>query len=235
MTLCNTPDFMPQPIIVVMAKAPRAGEVKTRLVPPLNNCQAASLAACFVRDTVLKALRIVEDVKIAFAPTDGRTDLEAILPSGLLWLEQHGHDLGERLESVAAHVSSLGFRPFIILGADSPTLPSIFIKAALEALQYGHAEISLGPTTDGGYYLVGLNRAAPGLFQNIDWSSPRVYQQTAANAAAMNLRLHSCPMYYDVDTPPDLYRLRDEITSEEMRKRAPGTYQWFMNHALPSS
>ena len=223
---------MPRPIIVVMAKAPRAGQVKTRLVPPLTNDDAASLAACFVQDTVLNALQIVEDVMIAYAPSDARPDLEAILPSGLRWFAQNGHDLGERLESVAAYVSSIGFRPFIILGADSPTLPSDFIREALAALAYGQADISLGPTIDGGYYLVGLNTAAPGLFHHVDWSSPSVYQQTATNAAAMDLRLYTAPIAYDVDTPADLYRLRDEFTGEATRKRAPKTYQWFINRAF---
>ena len=225
---------MPRPIIVVMAKAPRSGDVKTRLVPPLTNDEAALLAACFVQDTVLNARQIVEDVMVAYAPSDARTDLEPILPSGLLWFAQNGSYLGERLESVAACVSNLGFRPFIILGADSPTLPPVFISEALENLAGGLVDISLGPTEDGGYYLVGLNSAAPGLFQNIEWSSPQTYQQTAANAAAMNLRLHTAPMFYDIDTSSDLYRLRDELAGVRGSKGAPNTRQWFIDHSFPS-
>src|SRR5437660_9973021 len=96
------------PICVVMVKAPRVREVKTRLVPPLSEIDAASLAACFAQDTVINAQRVVRNVLVAYAPADARTDLEAILPSDLLWFEQDGADLGERLDSVAEHVSSLG-------------------------------------------------------------------------------------------------------------------------------
>ncbi|MFN2513850.1 MAG: TIGR04282 family arsenosugar biosynthesis glycosyltransferase [Pyrinomonadaceae bacterium] len=219
-----------------MAKAPRAGDVKTRLVPPLTEAEAADLAACFVRDTVLNVQQIVEDVMVAYAPADARADLEITLPSGLLWFEQNGRNLSERLDSVAIHVSCLGFRPFIILGADSPTLPTAFIEEAFETLACGRFEISLGPTVDGGYYLVGLNSAVPGLFQNIDWSTPVAYKQTVVNAAGLNLRLHALPMWYDIDTPADLYRLGDEMCfhDEVTRQRAPNTYRWFIDHPLPS-
>jgi len=228
---------MPHPLIVVMAKAPRAGDVKTRLVPPLTKQQAATLAACFLRDTVLNAKQLIDDVMIAYFPSNARTDLEAIFPSGVLWSEQQGWTLGERLEAVATHVSGLGFRPFIIMGADSPTLPVTFIEEALNALRYGQADVSLGPTEDGGYYLVGLNAAVSGLFKNINWSTPFAYKQTVANAAALNLRLHASPTWYDIDTPTDLSRLRNEIFcgDEIAHKRAPNTYHWFTDHASASS
>ena len=228
---------MPHPLIVVMAKAPRADDVKIRLIPPLTKQQAATLAACFIRDTVLNAKQLVDDVMIAYFPSNARTDLEAIFPSGVLWFEQQGSNLGERLESVATHVSGLGFRPFIIMGSDSPTLPVALLEEALEALLYGRADVSLGPTEDGGYYLVGLNVIVTGLFKNINWSTPFAYGQTVANAASLNLRLHASPTWYDIDTPTDLSRLRDEIFcgDEIARKRAPNTYRWFMDHALSSS
>lgn len=135
---------MPQPIVIVMVKAPRAGEVKTRLVPPLSESEAASLAACFAQDTVLNAQHVVSNVLVAYAPSDARVDLEAILPSDLLWCEQAGVNLGERLDSVAEHVFSLGFSPFVILGADSPTLPAVLIQEALNVLASADADITLG-------------------------------------------------------------------------------------------
>lgn len=228
---------MPRPIVVVMAKAPRAGHVKTRLVPPLTYSQAAALAACFIRDTVLNVRQIVDTLMIAYAPANARQDLEPILPSNLLWFEQRGDDLGERLDSVANHLSILGYGPFVILGADSPTLPATFIEQALEVLASGQADVTLGPTTDGGYYLVGMNSAIAGLFRNIDWSTPFAYEQTVANANALNLRLHTLPMWYDVDTPDDLYLLREQMSADDptLMKRAPNTYRWFSANALPPS
>ena len=140
---------MPQPMIIVMVKAPRAGKVKTRLVPPLSESDAASLAACFAQDTVLNAQHVVHDVLVAYTPSGGRDALAPILPSDLRWFEQDGDNLGERLDSVAKHVFSLGFSPFVILGADSPTLPTGFIQEALNVLASGEADISLGPSDDG--------------------------------------------------------------------------------------
>ncbi len=222
---------MSQPIVIVMVKAPRAGEVKTRLVPPLSESEAASLAACFARDTVLNAQHVVSSVLVAYAPSDARADLEAILPSDLLWYEQVGDNLGERLDSVIEHAFSHEFAPLIVLGADSPTLPIRFLQEALNVLASGEADISLGPTEDGDYYLVGLHRPVPTLFHNIDWSTPYAFEQTAANADRLNLRLQTLPYWYDVDTPPDLKRLHDEMhSSEESRSRAPNTYRWLVDH-----
>lgn len=228
---------MPRPIVVVMAKAPRAGHVKTRLAPPLTYSQAATLAGCFIRDTVLNVRQIVDNLMIAYAPANARQDLELLLSSNLLWFEQRGDDLGQRLDSVANHLSILGYGPFVILGADSPTLPATFIEQALEVLASGQADVTLGPTTDGGYYLVGMNGAIAGLFRNIDWSTPFVYEQTVANATALNLRLHTLPMWYDVDTPADLFLLCEQMSSDDpiLLNRAPNTYRWFKTHALPPS
>ncbi|HEY2971600.1 MAG TPA: TIGR04282 family arsenosugar biosynthesis glycosyltransferase [Pyrinomonadaceae bacterium] len=224
---------MPQPIVIVMVKAPRPGEVKTRLVPPLSESDAASLAACFARDTILNAKRTVKDVLVAYTPTEARSDLEAILPSDLHWSAQAGDNLGQRLDSVAEHAFSLGFSPLVILGAESPTLPTSFIRETVNLLTAREANVCLGPTEDGGYYLVGLRNPVQGLFQNIDWSTPSAYEQTAANAAKLGLRLHPLPSWYDIDTPADLTHLHDEMySSEEVRLRAPNTYRWLLDRAL---
>ncbi len=219
---------MPRPAVIIMVKAPRAGEVKTRLMPPLSGAQAASLAACFARDVLAKAASVVPDIIVAYAPADGRTLLETIFShAGLTWIEQRGADLGARLSAVVARASARGFSPLIIVGTDSPTLPSSFIETARDALASGETDITLGPTDDGGYYLVGLARPVAGIFHNVAWSTPRAYQQTAANAARLNLKLLRLPDWYDVDTPPDLLRLREEIFNDPAaRRRAPATYRW---------
>ncbi|MCA1636693.1 MAG: glycosyltransferase, partial [Acidobacteria bacterium] len=194
--------------------------------------EAAALAACFARDMVTGVRRIVPNVIVAYAPPDGRAALEAILINeNLLWLEQRDEDLGARLEAVTAHAASLGFAPIIVVGSDSPTLPASSIESAINSLSAGESDLALGPTEDGGYYLVGLRRCVSNLFQNIAWSTPLAYQQTVRNAAHLNLRVLELPRWYDVDTFPDLLRLRDEIlTSEEARAQAPATSQWLQAH-----
>lgn len=230
---------MSRPVCIVMVKAPRAGAVKTRLVPPLSGPEAAELAACFARDTLACARAAVNEVIVAYAPSDGRAQLELLFPSsGLHWLEQRGEGLGTRLEAAVAHADALGYSPVVVIGADSPTLPPSFIARAIDVLAAGEADIALGPTDDGGYYLVGLRRPERNLFRNVAWSTPHAYRQTADNAARAGLRTLELPSWYDVDTPADLLRLRDELLNDEgARARASHTYRWLLSHAssLPSS
>jgi rSAM/selenodomain-associated transferase 1 len=232
---------MSRPAVIVMAKAPRPGGVKTRLVPPLTPSGAAQLAACFFADTVSLARRVAGRVAVAYAPADGRAALEEALrvtppeetlsDERLLWLEQRGDDLGERLAGVVERAAGLGLGPLLILGADSPTLPPAFLAPALEALNIGRADVALGPTDDGGYYALGLRAPERGLFDSVEWSTPRAYEQTARNAARAGLRLLEMPRWYDVDTPEDLLRLRAELSAdEEARRRAPSTYEYLRSH-----
>lgn len=222
-----------------MAKAPRAGEAKTRLSPPLTAAGAARLAACLFADTVSLALRLSAAVFVAYAPADGRAALEEALRAAspervtgeVLWLEQRGGDLGERLAWVVERAAAEGFGPLLLVGADSPTLPPGFLAAALEGLAGGLADVALGGTEDGGYYAVGVREPARGLFDSVEWSTPRAYAQTAANAARLGLRLSELPPWYDVDTPADLARLRAELDGDEgARRRAPSTREWLRTH-----
>ncbi len=218
---------MSSPVVIIMIKAPGASLVKTRLTPALTADEAASLAACFAQDVTSNARHAAGALIIAYAPTGGRATLETLLGGELLWLEQQGADLGERLERVATQAFNLDFAPVVIIGADSPTLPTLFIEMAINALAAGECDIALGPTEDGGYYLIGLRHPASGLFQNIAWSTTQAYAQTARNARNLGLRLLELPTWYDIDTYADLLRLRAEITDdEEARRRAPATSEW---------
>lgn len=222
---------MPDPTIIIMAKAPRAGEAKTRLAPPLTQEEAARLASCLFADTVSVALSKGVAVVVAYAPADGRTTLEEALREdtlgSLLWFEQRGEGLGERLDGVVERAFAEGFGPLLLVGADSPTLPPAFLASALEGLTGGRADVVLGPTEDGGYYAVGMREPAAGLFDAVEWSTPRAYAQTARNVARLGLRLSELPFWYDVDTPADLARLRAELDDDkDARRRAPSTYDW---------
>jgi hypothetical protein len=221
----------PQPAVIVMLKAPRAGEVKTRLAQILSEADAASLAACFAQDAVASARRIARDVIVAYTPSDGRHILRSILPHDLLWMEQEGAGLGARLGAAVGRAAALGFSPLIVTGTDSPTLPPVLIETAIGALGRDEVDLVLGPTEDGGYYLVGLSRPVPHLFQNIAWSTSLVYQQTVDTAARLGLRIRELPRWYDVDVPADLLRLRDELLADrEAQERAQFTYRWLLAH-----
>jgi rSAM/selenodomain-associated transferase 1 len=229
---------MSRPALIVMAKAPRAGEAKTRLTPPLSPREAALLASCFFADTVSLALGVGAQVVVAYAPADGRAALEAALrghapgAGGLRWLEQPGGGLGERLAGVVERAFAAGFGPLLLVGADSPTLPPGFLAPALEALSSGRADAALGPADDGGYYAVGVREPAAGLFDAVEWGTPRAYAQTARNAARLGLRLFEMPRWYDVDTHSDLLRLGAELDADEAaRRRAAATHRWLRERA----
>jgi uncharacterized protein len=218
-------------VIIVMVKAPRAGEAKTRLMPLLSERDASAIAACFVQDVVAGARRVARDVIVAYTPPDGLKTLQSLLPRDLLWMEQQGADLGARLEAAVWRAAALGFRPIIVIGADSPTLPPRLIEEAIRALAMDEADLVLGPAEDGGYYLIGFREPVRNLFQSVAWSTSFVYRQTAEAAARMGLRLRQLPLFYDVDTPADLLRLRDEIhADEEARERAQATSRWLLEH-----
>lgn len=222
---------MTHPAVVVMVKAPTPGTVKTRLSPPLSPADAASLAAAFAQDTVA-GLRQNAPVLAAYAPVDKRAVLESLLPPGLLWTAQRGQNLGARLDAALADAHAHGFGPLLVVGTDSPTLPPAFALDAFSVLHTGQADVVLGPTDDGGYYLVGLRQPAPGLFDAVAWSTPRAYADTAANAARLGLRLHALPPWYDIDTADDLARLRREMEADPAaRVRAPMTAHWL--HCFP--
>lgn len=224
---------MSRPVCIVMVKAPRAGEVKTRLVPPLTAAQAADLAACLAADTVAGALRAIGAVIVAYSPAGGREELGSLLPfPSLNWIEQKGENLGQRLEVAVSEALAAGHGPVIVIGTDSPTIPPLLLESSLAELENGEADIVLGPTDDGGYYLIGFQKAQPGLLQDVAWSTPLAFQQTAANAKRRDLRVHELERWYDVDTSADLLRLQEEILSNEAaRLRAPSTARWLQAHA----
>lgn len=219
------------PAIIVMAKVPRAGFVKTRLLPFLSGEQAAEFAVCFLQDTISNVKNTAENIIVAFTPAGERELLKAILPEDLILTEQKGNDLGERLESVIEYAVSRKFSPIIIIGADSPTLPGDFIQKAIESFR-NKTDVALGATCDGGFYLIGMRGNHFGLFENVTWSSSLVFGQTKANIERLELNLFRLPDWYDIDTPDDLIFLRGKMLDDKkLQQLAPKTYQWLLSNS----
>lgn len=215
-----------RPVVIIMVKVPVPGTVKTRLVPPLTAQSAADLAAALAQDAV-RNIRPIAGVLVAYSPPDGRTLLELLLPQGLHWTAQQGQNLGQRMSAAMTDAAAQGFSPLLVIGTDSPTLPPACIAEALQALQSDAADIVLGPTDDGGYYLVGARQPQPGLFDGVAWSTDKALSQTAANAARLGLRCRLLPPWYDIDTGEDLVRLRREVDADPaVRDRVPATALW---------
>lgn len=227
----HSPSLSSKPVIVVMVKAPRPSQVKTRLTPALTPEDAAGLAGAFVQDTAQHARAACPDVLIAYAPADGSLTLAPLLSFPVHWIAQQGADLGERLEGAMAAAEALGFGPIIVIGTDSPTLPTSHLEAALSALKTEQADLTLGPTEDGGYYLVGARRRVKGLFENVAWSTPSACADTLANGRRLGLRPALLPAWYDIDTIEDLRRLRQDFKADvSLSTYAPATGEWLRFH-----
>jgi rSAM/selenodomain-associated transferase 1 len=199
-----------------MAKVPAAGEVKTRLCPPLTPAAAATLARCFLLDRVeqLGGLELAEPL-VAFAPAEREAELRQLLPPWLTLVPQQGADLGARMDRLLTDLLGAGYPGAIALGTDSPTLPTAYLREGCAALLDQRADVVLGPSEDGGYYLVGLRRPAPALFRDMPWSTPAVLAETVARARRLGLEVWLLPTWFDVDRGADLVRLRAPAAAGE--------------------
>lgn len=201
-----------RPVLAVMAKAPRAGEVKTRLCPPLSPAEAADLAGAFLLDAIDLA-RGVDGVRrvIAFAPDDAGALFRGVAPD-FTAIPQRGQDLGARLHHVFEDVLPADGSGAIVVGSDLPTLPRRHLDDAIARL--AHGDVVIGPSEDGGYYLIGLRAPCPALFSGMTWSTDTVFDETMRRARAAGLRVSVLPPWFDVDTPVDLERLDAALATD---------------------
>jgi hypothetical protein len=194
--------------VAIMAKAPRPGTVKTRLCPPLLATEAAALYRSFLLDKIA-AVRELADAQpvIAYTPPEARAEFDGFAPDFSL-VAQEGPDLGARLHSTLAGLLGAGHAGAIAVDSDTPTLPGDFLQQAVQCLSRPGPDVVLGPTEDGGYYLIGVRRAHRELFEGVPWSTSAVLDVTLRRAADAGLRAVCLPSWFDVDTPDDLERLR---------------------------
>ncbi|HEX8633987.1 MAG TPA: TIGR04282 family arsenosugar biosynthesis glycosyltransferase [Pyrinomonadaceae bacterium] len=206
----------------VMIKVPRAGASKTRLVPPLTHAEAARLSAAFLRDTAANIAAACAETYSAgsgraaravavYTPAGAEDAFDGLLSPGFALLAQRGETFGERLSHAAADLLRLGYESCCLIDSDSPTLPRALLTMAVEELGRPGDRLVLGPSDDGGYYLIGMKRAHPRLFEDIAWSTANVSTQTMERAREINLDVRLLPAWYDVDDAPALRRLSDEL------------------------
>ena len=203
--------------VIVFAKNPIPNTVKTRLIPPLSPEQAATLYAAFLTDWC-EALAELSDVDlvIAYTPADAQPDLQALIGDDAIYIPQVGTDLGERLTSATQWAAEHGWTKILLVGSDSPTLPISYISQALTLLD--SRNIVIGPSTDGGYYLIGLSveilaATIPHVFEDIAWSTAEVFQQTVARIHAAAVTFGLLPPWYDIDRAEDLAFLHAHISA----------------------
>jgi rSAM/selenodomain-associated transferase 1 len=211
--ISSSPPIAPRCALALMAKVPFAGEVKTRLIPPLNPEEAAILSSCFLRDMTTNLADLNAngtEVVLLYTPADAETLLRDLLPGFRLFAQQ-GETLGERLINAAAQLLSSGFESVCLINSDSPTLPGEILTTAAATLTQKGDRVVLGPSQDGGYYLIGLKRPHRYLFERIAWSTADVLAHTIKRAAEINLPVELLPMWYDVDDAATLRLLCEEL------------------------
>jgi rSAM/selenodomain-associated transferase 1 len=203
--------------LVVMAKAPRPGKVKTRLSPPLSPDQASALNICFIRDTTENIQQVTEASNsaglVAYTPAGDEAAFDGLLPAGFQLLAQRGDGFGERLLFVCEDLFACGFSSVCLIDSDSPTMPQTALLQAVKELARAGDRMVLGGSDDGGYYLVGIKHLHHRLFEQIDWSTERVFAQTLERAKEIALPTELLPTWYDVDDAATLDRLHRELAS----------------------
>ncbi|HXJ82291.1 MAG TPA: TIGR04282 family arsenosugar biosynthesis glycosyltransferase [Candidatus Methylomirabilis sp.] len=201
--------------VAIMAKAPLASQVKTRLCPPLSPDEAADLYRCFLLDKMeqVRALARARPV-VAYAPADSREIFAALAPD-LALLPQEGPDLGVRLTGILERLLESGHEGALAIDSDTPTLPVTLLQQAVDRLTDRDIDAVVGPTEDGGYYLIGVRAPHPELFVEMPWSTPDVLAETTDRARRHGLRLVQLATWHDVDTPEDLDRLRGELAGTD--------------------
>lgn len=204
--------------LAVMAKAPKAGQVKTRLSPPLDFHQSATLNIAFLRDTI-ECLKLVQAavpayVVISYTPVGAEANFAGIVPDDVGLIPQRGTGFGERLHYTAEDLFASGFSAVCLIDSDSPTVPVHAYVEAVQLLLTGEDCAVMGPCDDGGYYVLGLNALHAQLFENIAWSTGVVAEQTRQKAEQIHLPMYSLPAWFDVDDRQTLSRLYRELVLE---------------------
>lgn len=201
-------------VLVVMAKAPREGHTKTRLDGVAPSSEVVRLSECMLRDT-LDLVRSIDGVHVALmCPSEDAAALAAMLPAVDV-VAQEGAGLAAALTTVFRRFVEAGFSRVIAIDADSPHLPASVLHAAFASLD--EADLVVGPTEDGGYYLVGASAAHPGLFDAAPLGTSSAYDALCASARERGLSVAASRVWYDVDVAADLLRLAAELRDEPAR------------------
>jgi rSAM/selenodomain-associated transferase 1 len=218
--------------IAFMAKVSTPGRAKTRLVPPLSFDEAAALNTAFLQDVADNVLSAARDCAprgiagyAAFGPPASEAFFRHILPAAIGLIEAWRPNFGDCLFHTVETMLGRGHAGAVVLNSDSPTLPTALLVETAEALARPGDRAVLGPSSDGGYYLLGLKAAHRRMFEDVAWSTERVADQTLQRARDIGLTVHCLPVWYDVDDVGGLRRLHSELCEPAVATRCAGACQ----------
>jgi uncharacterized protein len=204
--------------MAVMAKASQPGLSKTRLCPPLTFDEAARLNTAFLQDVAANIRTAAASIPIAeymaFGPPGSEHFFRSTLPRGTGLMESWFPHFGDCLFSAITQQFDRGHAAAVVLNSDSPTLPTALLIETAQVLARPGDRAVLGPSTDGGYYLLGLKRAHRRMFEDIDWSTEKVARQTLERAREIGLSVHMLHAWYDVDDAEALQTAYAELIKD---------------------
>ena len=225
----ETSRLTPHTALVIFAKAPIPGEVKTRLCPPLTPDEAATLHGSFVLDMLERTKLAVAKLRLPFhrylacAPSSELVFFKIMEErQGVRLLDQIGENLGQRMHRTFVDLFAKGYKQVIIVGTDVPTLPLTVYQEAFAML--GRSGVVLGPALDGGYYLIGLTQPAEQLFTGVPWSTDQVLAVTQQQAKILGLSIELTTAWRDVDTIADLQALITECREDNKKPKQDRTF-----------
>jgi uncharacterized protein len=217
--------------LVIMAKAPRMGSVKTRLVVNFSLQQTTELYACLLSDTIALAKSLSQVEVAIMCPASDVEDLSRSVNETVPIVPQTGRGLAAGLTSVFSRFANSGHRRVIAFNSDSPHLPPSVLENAFDALE--RADLVIGPTHDGGYYLVGAKASHSALFEDDGMGTTSALESLMARARKLQLSSVFTDPFYDIDVASDLTRLATEL--QLAPARAPGTAAWLKEWARATS
>lgn len=217
-------------ILVIMAKAPKSGMVKTRLAESIPVEAVSELYRCLLEDTLAVAQSLCGVEVAVVCPASDVHDLERLFGNEVQVVAQTGLGLAAALTSVFAHFTA-GGRRVIAFNSDSPHLPASVLERAFNAL--ATYDVIIGPTHDGGYYLVGAKDAHPGLFNGDGLGTSNALEKLQQRVQALELSSTLADPFYDIDVENDLIRLAEELRVDPAR--APRTATWLAQRRRPAT
>jgi uncharacterized protein len=209
--------------LAVMAKAPVAGQVKTRLLSSFTAEEAAELSRSLLVDQLNHVQELNRaDFYLAFAPDNARLLMEELAPPCFQLFPQQGDGLGARMAAVFERLFQMGHKNIVLIGGDLPPVPLHFFDQAYGFLEAPNKLVVLGPSRDGGYYLVGCNQPTPKIFHGMSWSHSEVLTETQDKLASLKVDYHLLPPWFDIDTVDDLHHL-ESVSDNALKKAMPNT------------
>lgn len=203
--------------VIIFVKFPQPGHVKTRLGEDIGNQKAAELYRLFIDLTFRFVLQCAADqILVAVSPKEKMSRfVDEFRHPDFKYFAQEGNDLGQRLVHAFQTARESDADKTIIIGSDSPTLPPDYLDRAFRILD--STELVLGPARDGGYYLVGMKNVQEALFQNMEWSTDSVLQNTLQRAKQLDITYDLLPEWYDVDDVENLRRAAVDDASGKIK------------------